>query len=217
MEADANGDGMLQWEEVPEQLRERFFERADTNGDKVLDKAELEAVRQRAGGRQGGAAAGPAMSIHDGMQQANRAMRTLSRSKFEAVTRQQDLAAAQSLQNGLIGAKSDLVNAQMSKAAKAKYKDDSAAFQKDFRKMLIDAAMESLKLESAINEGDAAAAIKARDAVAALEEAGHTQFQPEGEERPARGPGGGRGQGGGEGGQPGGAGGGTGGGGRPPR
>ncbi len=212
MQNDANGDGMLQWDEVPEQLRERIFERNDTNHDKVLDKAELEAMRQRAPGRQGGpGGAGGGASMHDGMEQANRAMRTLKRSQFEAATRQQDLNAIQSLQAGLISAKGDVANAKMSDAAKAKYKDDTAAFHKDLRKMLIDTAMEALKLELAINAGDSAAAAKSRDALVALEEAGHTQFQPEEEPRQGRGPagGGGRGPGGGEGGQPGG--------GRPPR
>ena len=215
MSGDANGDGMLQWDEVPEQMRERVFERNDTNKDKVLDKAELDSMRQRTG-RQGGGPGGPgggAMSMHDGMEQANRAMRTLSRSKFEATSKQQDLAAVQSLQSGLVGAKSDIANAKMSSVAKAKYKDDTAAYQSDFRKMLIEVAMESLKLELAINAGDSAAAMKSRDAIIAMEEAGHKEFQPEEEERPAGGGGRGRGPGG-EGGQ---SGGGAGGGGRPPR
>ena len=213
MQADANGDGMLQWDEVPEQNRERIFARADTNNDKVLDKAELEAMRQRAPGRQGqgpggpGGPGGPEASLQDSMEQANRAMRTLKRSTFESLTRQQDLSAVQSLQSALIGAKGDIKSARMSDAAKAKYKDDAAAYQKDFRKMLIDAAMESLKLELAIDAGDTAAATKSRDAIVALEDAGHTQFQAGEEAAPAGGtPGGGRGRGpgggGGEGGRP---------------
>lgn len=206
MQADTNGDGMLQWDEVPEQNRERLFERGDTNKDKVLDKAELTVMAQQRGpGRQG--PGGPAMSMHDGMEQANRAMRTLKRSQFDAASKTQDLAAVQALQSGLVAAKGDLANAKLSDVAKAKYKDDTASYQKDLRKMLIDTAMEALKLELAINAGDSAAAAKSRDALEAMEEAGHKQFQPEEEERPAGG--GGRGPGGSGGGQPGG--------GRPPR
>jgi hypothetical protein len=223
LQSDANGDGMLQWEEVPEQMRERIFERNDTNKDKVLDKAELETMRQRAAGRQGGPGGpggpgGEAASMHDSMQAAGRAMRTLRRSEFSTVSRTQDLRAVQSLQASLIAAKGDMSSATMSEAAKAKYKDDTAAYQRDFRKSIIKSAMLALELELAINDGDSAAATKARDAILAHQEASHELFQPSEEERPAgepgagggrgRGPGGGGGSGG-QGGQPGG--------GRPPR
>lgn len=226
LQSDANGDGMLQWEEVPEQMRDRIFERNDTNKDKVLDKAELEAMRQRAAGRQGGpgGAGGPGggdASMHDSMEAAGRAMRTLRRSEFNALSRTQDLRAVQSLQSSLIAAKGDMSSATMSEAAKAKYKDDTAAYQRDFRKSIIKSAMLALELELAINDGDSAAATKARDAILAHQEASHELFQPTEEERPAGEPGAGggrgRGQGGGGGGGGGGPGGQSGGGGRPPR
>lgn len=226
MQADANGDGMLQWDEVPEQIRERVFERNDTNKDKVLDKAELEAMRQRGpggpggpGGRGGPDAQGEPMSMHDAMAQAGRALRSLRRSEFTAATRTQDLRAVQQLQAAMIAAKGDIANTQMSGAAKSKYKDDSAAFQRDLRRALIAGAIKALELESAINEEDSAAAITARDALMKHQDESHTLFQPDDGNRPA---GGGRRGGGrpGEGGQPGGGGGAGGGGnrgGRPPQ
>ncbi|MFQ5744056.1 MAG: hypothetical protein ACE5HV_10760 [Acidobacteriota bacterium] len=44
---DANGDGLIVREEVPERMRERFFDRADTDGDGVIDADELEAIAKR--------------------------------------------------------------------------------------------------------------------------------------------------------------------------
>jgi hypothetical protein len=50
LEMDANGDGKLQRDEVPERMRE-MFDRLDTNGDGVLDADELNAGPAR--GRRG--------------------------------------------------------------------------------------------------------------------------------------------------------------------
>ncbi len=44
---DANGDGKLQRDEVPERFRGRGFDALDTNGDGVLDAEELKGVAQR--------------------------------------------------------------------------------------------------------------------------------------------------------------------------
>ena len=46
MDNDANGDGVLTPEEVPERWRENFAER-DTNNDGVLDASEIEAMREQ--------------------------------------------------------------------------------------------------------------------------------------------------------------------------
>ncbi|OPZ19809.1 MAG: EF hand [candidate division BRC1 bacterium ADurb.BinA364] len=61
MAMDANKDGKVTKEEAPEQMQ-RLFERADTNADGAIDKAEAEAagqVMQRMGGREQGGAPGP--------------------------------------------------------------------------------------------------------------------------------------------------------------
>jgi hypothetical protein len=44
---DANADGQLQWSEVPAALRQRVFEMADLNGDRVIDQKELGKLKSR--------------------------------------------------------------------------------------------------------------------------------------------------------------------------
>ncbi|MCZ6836370.1 MAG: PDZ domain-containing protein [Planctomycetota bacterium] len=51
IQADANGDGMIQKDEAPERMA-GMFDRLDTNGDGELDKEELEAIAQRMRGGQ---------------------------------------------------------------------------------------------------------------------------------------------------------------------
>ena len=46
---DANGDGKLQKDELPERMQQ-MFDRLDTNGDGALDGEEIQAMR-RGGGR----------------------------------------------------------------------------------------------------------------------------------------------------------------------
>lgn len=216
---DANGDGKLQWEEVPEQNRERLFERGDTNKDKVLDQDELRAMavaspRRVAPGGPGGAD-GAAATLHDSMEQAGRAMRTIRRSQFSDMSRRQDLSAMQSLQSALVAAKGHIQEAKMSEPAKAKFKDDTAAFHKEFRQSMIRSTIKAMELELAIVNGDAAAATKHRDELLALQKEAHELFQPDAEEEDAGGapprrepgagrpgPGGGRPGGGGGGGRP---------------
>ena len=48
---DANEDGVIARSEVPEQQRERAFDRIDANGDGVIDAEELDAFLARRGGR----------------------------------------------------------------------------------------------------------------------------------------------------------------------
>ncbi|MEW4530654.1 hypothetical protein [Maioricimonas sp. JC845] len=52
MAMDANKDGKLSKDEIPERMQ-RIMERADTNKDDVLDKAEIEAMASQFGGRGG--------------------------------------------------------------------------------------------------------------------------------------------------------------------
>ncbi len=49
---DADGDGLIVRDEVPEMMRERLFDRADTNEDGVIDADELDAMVQSMGRRQ---------------------------------------------------------------------------------------------------------------------------------------------------------------------
>lgn len=218
---DANGDGKLQWEEVPEQNRERLFERGDANKDKVLDQDELRAMAATSPRRIGpggpGGTDGATATLHDSMEQAGRAMRTIRRSQFSDMSRRQDLSAMQSLQSALVAAKGQIQEAKMSEPAKAKFKDDTAAFHKEFRQSMIRSTIKAMELELAIVNGDAAAATKHRDELLALQKEAHELFQPDAEEEdaggapPRREPGAGRpGPGGGR------PGGGGGGGGRPP-
>lgn len=197
---DANGDGKLQWDEVPENQRERLFARGDTNNDKVLDQDELRALAtagpRRLGPGGGEGEPGNAPSLHDSMEQAGRAMRTLRRSQFNEISRRQDLSSVQSLQSALVSAKGQISEAKMSEPAKARFKDDTAAFQREFRLSMIKTTIKAFELERAIVSGDSAAATKARDELLALQKEAHDLFQPDAEkddEAPARRePGGGR-------------------------
>jgi Ca2+-binding EF-hand superfamily protein len=52
---DENKDGKLSGDEIPERMRDRV-EQIDTNKDKAIDKAELEAMARQFGGDRGGEA-----------------------------------------------------------------------------------------------------------------------------------------------------------------
>ena len=68
MQFDKDGDGKVSKDEAPEPMRDRF-DMIDSNGDGFLDKADMDAMRQRmqgagaggpsAGGPGGGAPSGP--------------------------------------------------------------------------------------------------------------------------------------------------------------
>ena len=127
------------------------------------------------------------------------------------MSRRQDLSSVQSLQGALVSAKGLIHEAKMSDPAKAKFKDDTAAYHKEFRLSMIKTTIKAFELERAIVNGDSAGATKQRDELLALQKEAHDLFQPDAENEgegappPRREPGGGR---------PGG--GGAGGGGRPP-
>lgn len=54
---DKNKDGKLTKDELPEFMQERFFERADTNKDGVIDDKELQKAAETSPGRPGGGGA----------------------------------------------------------------------------------------------------------------------------------------------------------------
>jgi tRNA-Thr(GGU) m(6)t(6)A37 methyltransferase TsaA len=49
MSFDANGDGKVSKEEMPERMRERLLQRADTNGDGAIDKEEINKFAEQMG------------------------------------------------------------------------------------------------------------------------------------------------------------------------
>jgi len=91
MESDANGDGNIQKDEVPERMQ-GMFDRMDGNADGVLDEQELSAAAQGRGGNRGGQGAAPSEApVETAPQQATEAT--------EATTPQvaQDAAPQQSV------------------------------------------------------------------------------------------------------------------------
>lgn len=191
MGQDQDGDGKLSRDEFPPALVERLFERADTNKDGFVDRIELEIVAKEAGamrggrGGQGGAggmAGGAPQNMEGAMKQANRAYRMLSNSALDASTMKADLDAVQQLQMGLVGSKAGIGGLRMSDAAKAKFGEDRAAFEKDFRKQMLKAIATAFEIESALIDGNTAAAKAAVQKIHDAEESGHSLFQQEGDE-----------------------------------
>lgn len=178
---DADGDGKLAREELPENLRERLFAAADSNGDGFLDKEELTtyASTRRPGGPQQGEGFGQqAPSFHQSMEVAGRGFRGLRNSALDVSTTDRDLMAVQAVQAGLLGAKAQCSTVPMSAAAMQKFGMDEAAFRRELRKQLVSAIAESLVLETAILDGDPAEAKAALTRLHDAEESAHDLFQP---------------------------------------
>lgn len=202
MSQDANGDGKLARDEVPGPFAERIFERADTNGDGFVDRAELEAFAKsmpaRPGGMRGeggpdapgvpgaggprGEAPGAPANLESAMKQVNRAYRQLRGSAFDAASRERDLGSVQALQTGLLACKA-MPAPPMTDAWKAKNGDDEAAYRAGFRKAFVKSALTAIELEMAILDGDAAKAKSLVERIHDSEESGHALFQREGGEK----------------------------------
>lgn len=220
MSMDANGDGKVSREEATGPFAERIFGRADANGDGSIDRAELEEFMKSlpargaegARGREGaaGGEAGPGAGrggFEGSMRQANGALRGLRGSAFDAASQKSDFEAVQRLQGALVMSKAAVGSVPMSPAAKAKFGEDKAAYEKEFRKHLLESIVLAIEIEQAVLDGDAS---KAKAALARLEQTqqkGHDLFQDDsgetgeaaGERRRARGsrgPGGASGPGG---------------------
>jgi hypothetical protein len=178
MEADANADGKLTSDELPEGFGARMLERGDTNGDGALDRAELLAMRSRAQGEQPEAGGQPA-SFHECMEQAGRAARGLRGATFGDGQRQNNLETVQGIQQALLAAKSKIDEIEMSPNAKAKFGSDQEAYAIAFRKQIVAALSESLVLENAILDGDAKAAMASAAKLIEERNAGHDLFQDE--------------------------------------
>jgi hypothetical protein len=192
MNMDQNGDGKLSRDEMPPMLVERIFERADTNKDGFVERTELEVIAREGGalrgmggqggqGGQGGAgrggAAGGAPNMEASMKQANGAFRALRASALDASTQKADLEAVQRLQMGLVASKGAASAVPMSDAAKAKFGDDKAAYEREFRKAMITSIMTAFEIENAILAGNTAAAKAALEKLHESEESGHQLFQ----------------------------------------
>lgn len=198
MSQDANGDGKLARDEVPGPFAERIFERADTNGDGFVDRAELEAFAKSMPARQGamrgeGAGAPPAggpaaggapnapANLESAMKQVNRAYRQLRGSAFDAASRDRDLGSVQALQGALLACKA-MPAPPITEAWKTKNGDDEGAYRLAFRKAFAKSAMVAIELEMAILEGDATRAKALVEKIHETQESGHALFQSEGGE-----------------------------------
>jgi len=192
MGMDANGDGKLSRDEMSPQLAERIFERADTNKDGFIERTEIEIFAKEGGplrgagqgggqgaGR-GGAAPGVPVNMEGAMKQANAALRALRSSALDASTQKADLEAVQRLQMGLVGSKGGIASVPMSDAAKAKFGDDKAAYEREFRKTMLASILMSFEVEQAILDGDGARAKATIQKLHDTEETGHSLFQQEG-------------------------------------
>jgi len=187
MQQDANGDGKLAKDEVQGPFAERAFDRADTNKDGFIDRAELEAFAksggmrgqggQRGQGGPGGAAPGGPVNVEGAMKQMNGAYKALNASAFDAASKASDLEAVQRLQMAIVGAKGGAGSLRMSDAAKAKFGDDKAAFETAYRRAMLESAKIAMELEMAILDGKSG---EAKALVAKLhqtEESGHDLFK----------------------------------------
>lgn len=189
MNMDQNGDGKLSRDEMPPMLVERIFERADTNKDGFVERTELEVIAKEGGALRGmggqggqggqgrGGAAGGAPNMEASMKQANGAFRALRASALDASTQKADLEAVQRLQMGLVASKGAASAVPMSDAAKAKFGEDKAAYEREFRKAMITSIMTAFEIENAILSGNTAAAKAALEKLHESEESGHKLFQ----------------------------------------
>jgi uncharacterized coiled-coil protein SlyX len=196
MAADANHDGKLSRDEAPPQFAERGFERADTNQDGFVDRAELVVFVQsqpRGPGGEGRAGrGGQPQNLEGSMKQVERSVKGLQKSSFTAESRASDLDLVQSLQAGLVASKGRAGDVSMSKQAKAKFGEDTAAFQLAFRRDFIRALNEAIALENAVLDGKSAEAKAIVAKFEKIQEAGHSLFQEEEAEGAERGTGGNR-------------------------
>jgi len=195
LESDADGDGRLSRDELPQRLADRMFDQADTNKDGYLDKKEIEAFfESRGAGRRGGqgrgAAGGGDADFESQMRTLGRSMRRLSRSGFDSGTRESDLVLVSAIQGALVRAKATLATVKPAEQAMERYGNDKAAYHTSFRLGLLSALGESVTLEKAILNGDADAARASVKTLVKLRDNGHDAFQGHDEdedEKPAEG------------------------------
>jgi len=177
MQSDENGDGKITREEAGEGRFAQFFAQADADGDDALTAEEITVfLAARRGGGQaprgqrpgaGGAdqatpaearPVDPRAAFDDGMSLAGRGLRGLRRTKFDETSFEADLAAVTTVESGMLAARPHLSAVPMSDAAKAKFGDDTKAYERAFRAHIVRSLMNCFELELAILEGDSAKA-----------------------------------------------------------
>ncbi len=122
--------------------------------------------------------ADPGDTFEHGMEQSGKAWKALRQSSFDAASRDADLRHVQDLQAGLLTAKSVADRMPMMGPAEKKYGTDEAAYHRDLRAGLIKTLEAALKLEAAVDAGDADAAKAAFKALAEGQREGHASFRP---------------------------------------
>ncbi|MDE0887891.1 MAG: hypothetical protein OSA40_00390 [Phycisphaerales bacterium] len=183
MQADADGDGKVSKAEASGGNAQRMFDQADADGNGFITRVEIITfIQSRSGNRGGGrgedmarpggdrpsglAAAKPVdpkEAFHEAMEASGRALRGLRRAKFDAISKETDLAAIRTIQSSMMIAKQHTAAIPMSDAAKEKFGTDAKAYQMAFQIDLIKAIMGALQVEMAVLQGDAE---KAKAAVA---------------------------------------------------
>ena len=178
MRADTDGDGRLSREELAGGRFIAVFDQADANGDGYLEAKEVTLFIQnrapRGGrpgmqGRPGGRPDAPAptppsdpgpseKAFVDAMDRAGKALRGLRRTAFDADTFDRDLKALLDLETSLIDARRNIAAVPMSDAARAKFGSDRIAYQRAFQIHMVTSLMETLEIEIAMLQGDAAKA-----------------------------------------------------------
>jgi hypothetical protein len=178
---------------------------ADADKDGFLTREELSTFfvqRLREGGPggpggQGGPGGGPGargiaaernggeqISFGGYMRQANRPLRGLQRSAFDADSRDSDLQQIGMLESALIGAKSRIATLPMAPQAKEHYGTDESAYRRDVRKALLAAINAALELEAAVTDGRGDDARTCMKKLVDVQSAGHKAFNEEMADQP---------------------------------
>ncbi len=200
MQADANGDGKISKDEASGGNAQRVFNQADADGDGFVTRVEIMTfVQSRTGNRGGGRGDGmtrpggasrptgpaatsptpvdPKKAFQEAMETSGRALRGLRRAKFDAISRETDLAAIRTIQSSLMIAKQHTAAIPMSDAAKKKFGTDSKAYQSAFQIDMIMSIMASLQVEMAILQGDAEKAKAAVKTIVTVRSESHDVFE----------------------------------------
>lgn len=187
-ERDADGDGKLSRAELGDGPGARIFDAADANTDGFLDRPELEkfvaerrAARPGAGrvpGAEGEAATASAEGFHESMETAGRALRRLSRSRFDAESRATDLEQIEAVQRALLNAKAAHLTAEVAEQAREEFAGDDAKLRSELRRHLAHGLQAAVETELAVLESNPEAAAAGLVRLQELRDEGHDRFEP---------------------------------------